>query len=56
MAFTDSPTTTTISGDNASVLVTADNFNRAETDKYFGDFVKRGALGKFLAFPGAAID
>ena len=32
------------------VTVTADNFNRAETDMYFGDFVKRGALGKFWHF------
>ncbi len=32
------------------ITVTADNFNRAETDKYFGDFVKRGALGKFWHF------
>src|SRR5215475_6831098 len=30
-----------------SVTVTADNFNRAETDMYFAQFVKRGALGKF---------
>jgi hypothetical protein len=30
--------------------VTADNFTRAETDKYFGNFVKRGALGKFWHF------
>ena len=50
MASTDSPTTTTISGVNAPVPVTADNFNRAETDKYFGDFVKRGAFGKFWHF------
>src|SRR5262249_56360030 len=26
----------------------ADNFNRAETDMYFAQFVKRGALGKFV--------
>ena len=32
------------------ITVTADNFNRAETDKYFGDFVKRGALGQFWHF------
>jgi hypothetical protein len=31
-----------------SVQVTADNFNRAETDMYFATFVKRGALGKFI--------
>ncbi len=30
------------------VTVTADNFNRAETDMYFGMFVKRGGLGKFV--------
>ena len=30
------------------VTVTADNFNRAETDMYFATFVKRGALGKFI--------
>jgi hypothetical protein len=30
------------------VAVTADNFNRAETDMYFAQFVKRGALGKFV--------
>jgi hypothetical protein len=30
--------------------VTADNFNRAETDMYFGVFVKRGAFGKFYHF------
>ena len=47
MASTDSPAATTA---NAPVLVTADNFNRAETDKYFGDFVKRGALGRFWHF------
>jgi hypothetical protein len=33
--------------DNA-VTVTADNFARAETDMYFAQFVKRGALGKFV--------
>ena len=32
------------------VTVTADNFNRTETDKYFADSVKRGALGKFIHF------
>jgi Uncharacterized conserved protein len=30
------------------VTVTADNFNRAETDMYFAQFVKRGELGKFV--------
>jgi len=30
------------------VPVTADNFNRAETDIYFARAVKRGALGKFI--------
>lgn len=32
------------------VPVTPDNFVRAETDMYFGIFVKRGALGKFYHF------
>jgi hypothetical protein len=41
---TDTPSTT------STVPVTADNFIRAETDKYFGDFVKRGALGKLWHF------
>ena len=45
MATQAKPTTT-----GEAVPVTADNFNRAETDKYFGDFVKRGALGKFWHF------
>lgn len=31
-----------------AVPVTADNFNRAETDMYFARFVKDGAFGKFL--------
>src|SRR5262245_35102900 len=31
-----------------AVTVTADNFNRAETDMYFAQFVKRGAFGKFV--------
>ena len=42
-----------------AISVTADNFNRAETDKYFGDFTKRGALGKFWHFhelPSIEID
>jgi hypothetical protein len=30
-----------------AVQVTPDNFNRAETDKYFGASVKEGGLGKF---------
>jgi hypothetical protein len=29
------------------VAVTADNFTRAETDMYFGKFVKEGGLGVF---------
>jgi hypothetical protein len=33
-----------------TVVVTADNFNRAETDMYLATFVKRGALGKFVHF------
>ncbi|HET8545474.1 MAG TPA: DUF1214 domain-containing protein [Pseudolabrys sp.] len=32
------------------VPVTADNFNRAETDMYFATVAKRGALGKFIHF------
>lgn len=32
----------------ASISVTPDNFARAETDMYFGIFVKRGSLGKFV--------
>ena len=31
-----------------AIPVTADNFNRAETDMYFAMFAKRGALGKFI--------
>ena len=31
-----------------AVPVTADNFNRAETDMYFAQIVKRGAFGKFV--------
>ncbi len=30
------------------VAVTVDNFVRAETDMYFGEFARRGALGKFF--------
>ncbi|UZF94005.1 DUF1254 domain-containing protein [Bosea sp. NBC_00550] len=30
------------------IPVTPDNFMRAETDMYFGNFVKDGALGKFI--------
>ena len=45
MATQTQPTTSA-----ETVPVTADNFIRAETDKYFGDFVKRGALGKFWHF------
>ena len=33
-----------------AVPVTADNFNRAETDMYFAKFVKDGAFGKFLHY------
>src|SRR6476619_916711 len=32
----------------ASVPVTPDNFVRAETDLYFGNFVKDGGFGKFF--------
>ncbi|MCY1225080.1 hypothetical protein D9M72_372700 [compost metagenome] len=35
-----------VSAGNA-VMVTADNFARAETDMYFGNLAKRGGLGKF---------
>jgi len=38
--------TQSLAGD--AVTVTADNFNRAETDMYFAMFVKRGELGKFV--------
>ena len=31
-----------------AIPVTADNFNRAETDMYFAAILKNGALGKFL--------
>jgi len=31
----------------AAVPVTVDNYNRAQTDVYFGQIVKAGALGKF---------
>ena len=31
-----------------AIQVTADNFNRAETDMYFAQFVRRGAFGKFI--------
>ena len=31
-----------------AIPVTADNFNRAETDMYFALFAKRGALGRFI--------
>jgi hypothetical protein len=31
-----------------AIRVTPDNFRRAETDMYFGSFVKDGALGKFV--------
>jgi hypothetical protein len=31
-----------------AIPVTADNFNRAETDMYFASTAKRGALGKFF--------
>ena len=30
-----------------AVPITADNYNRAQTDVYFGETVKAGALGKF---------
>jgi len=30
-----------------AVPVTADNYNRAQTEVYFGQTVKAGALGKF---------
>ena len=41
---------------NDTVIVTADNFNRAETDMYLGVFVKRGALGKFAHVRDLPID
>lgn len=33
-----------------AIPVTADNFNRAETDMYFAGAAKRGALGKFFHY------
>jgi hypothetical protein len=39
---------TALSDDRTAIPVTADNFVRAETDMYFGLFVSRGALGKFI--------
>src|SRR5690348_9022956 len=36
-----------IASDGNSVPVTVDNFNRAETDMYFGGSVKEGGLGTF---------
>ena len=33
---------------DSAVLVTPDNFKRAETDMYLASFVKEGALGKFF--------
>jgi hypothetical protein len=33
---------------STSIPVTADNFNRAETDMYFAVIAKRGAFGKFI--------
>jgi len=30
-----------------AIAVTPDNFNRAETDMYFGMFARRGGFGKF---------
>jgi hypothetical protein len=35
---------------DGAVLVSADNFIRAETDLYFGNVVKGGGLGKFIHF------
>jgi len=35
-------------GQNAAVLVTPDNFPRAESDLYFSNIVKDGGLGKFI--------
>jgi hypothetical protein len=38
----------TIAQAQNTIPVTADNFNRAETDMYFAMFAKRGAFGKFI--------
>ena len=38
----------TIAHAQNAIPVTADNFNRAETDMYFAAVVKNGAFGKFL--------
>ena len=37
----------TIAQAQNTIPVTADNFNRAETDMYFGGSVKEGGLGTF---------
>jgi hypothetical protein len=42
--------TTSVAQAQNSVPVTADNFNRAETDMYFAGAAKRGALGKFFHY------
>jgi len=39
-----------------AIPVTADNFNRAETDMYFSHFVKDGALGKFVHIREPTLD
>jgi len=39
-----------------AISVTADNFNRAETDMYFAMFVKRGAFGKFVHRRGLPLE
>jgi len=39
-----------------TIPVTADNFNRAETDMYFALVVKKGALGKFVHLRELPID
>ena len=42
------PNVSTVPADKQTgVLVTADNFCRAETDMYFAQFAKRGGFGKF---------
>src|SRR5262245_46330636 len=40
----------------SAIPVTADNFNRAETDMYFSHFVKDGALGKFVHIREPTLD
>src|SRR5262247_1711206 len=47
---------TSIAQAQNAIPVTADNFNRAETDMYFSHFVKDGALGKFVHIREPTLD